>query len=109
MAKKAVSVTLEQDNLLWLRGRAAALKHRSLSDALDAVVTGARLAGPVAPGSIRSVAGTLDISTADPGLDQADAAVRALFDESVRRPVLVRDERPAYRPHQSSRAGRRRG
>ena len=100
-------MTLERDNLLWLRGRAAALKHRSLSDALDAIVTDARMAGPVAPGTIRSVAGTVDISLADPGLDQADAAIRMLFDESLRRPLLVRDERPGYARRKSP--GMRRG
>jgi hypothetical protein len=109
MPKKAVSVTLEQDNLLWLRGRAAVLGHRSLSDALDTIVTDARLAGRVPADSIRSVAGTVDISAADPGLDLADAALRTLFDESLRRPLLVRDSRPGYAARKSPRARRRRG
>jgi hypothetical protein len=63
----------------------------------------------VAPGSIRSVAGTVDIGLADAGLDHADEAIGALFDESLKRPLLVRDERPPYRAPKPSRRGRRRG
>jgi hypothetical protein len=109
MPKRAVSVTLEQDNLLWLQSRATALKRRSLSDALDAVVTDARLAGRVSLESIRSVAGTVDISPADPALEGADDAVRAVFEASLARPMLVRDERASYGRRKSSSAGHRRG
>ena len=58
MAKQAVSVTLDRENLLWLRARAGALKRRSLSDALDALVTAARQGGGAASPA-RSVVGTV--------------------------------------------------
>ena len=89
MPKKPVSVTLESDNLLWLRGRTASGKHRSLSEALDDVVTAARLGA--LPGESRSVAGTVDIAGDDPGLDRADVYVRALYDASVSRPFLLKE------------------
>jgi hypothetical protein len=91
MPKKPVSVTIEEDNLLWLRGRAASAKRRSLSEALDDVVTAARLGGQ--PGEVRSVVGTVDIGTDDLGLDRADAALHTLFEASVSRPFLVKETR----------------
>ena len=42
MPKQPVSVTLDADNLLWLRARAVSRKRRSLSDALDEILTAAR-------------------------------------------------------------------
>lgn len=83
MPKFPVSVTLDQDNLLWLKGRAAGTKRRSLSEALDQVVTAARLGGRSE--EARSVIGTVDIDAEDPGLDRADATVHALFEASTRR------------------------
>jgi hypothetical protein len=103
MPKKPVSVTLEADNLLWLRGRAAARKRRSLSDALDEIVTAARTSGADAR-TAKSVVGTIDIAAADPGLERADADVAALFASSVGRPFLVR-KAPARET--SARKGRR--
>jgi hypothetical protein len=94
MPKRPISVTLEDDNVLWLRGRAASAKRRSLSDALDQVVTAARLGGQ--PGERRSVVGTVDIAAADPGLDRADDALRSLFDALVSRPSLVREPLPTH-------------
>jgi len=38
MPKQPVSVTLDADNLLWLRARAVSRKRRSLSDALDEIL-----------------------------------------------------------------------
>jgi len=82
-------VTLQRDNLLWLRGRAASGKRRSLSEALDQVVTEARLGGH--PDEVRSVVGTVDIAQDDADLNQADAAVRLLFEDSLSRPFLARE------------------
>ena len=93
MPKKPLSVTLEEDNLLWLRGRAALSRRRSLSDALDEIVTAARTGGLGATAS-RSVAGTIDIADADPDLDTADEYIRQTFQASISRPMLLR-ERPA--------------
>lgn len=81
MPKQPISVTLEEDNILWLKGRAHAAKRRSLSDALDQVVTAARTLGQAA--GARSVAGTIDIAASDPGLTSADAALRRMFDVSL--------------------------
>lgn len=95
MPKSPVSVTLNDDNLLWLKGRAAARKKRSLSDALDDILTQARQGG-VGGDATRSVVGTIDVSVDDPNLDSADAAVGALFDASFGRPVVVKESQPAY-------------
>lgn len=108
MPKSPVSVTLDRENLLWLRGRAGALKRRSLSEALDAIVTAARL-GRVPAVPIRSVVGTLDISAGDPDLERADTYVRALFDSSVQRPWIARERPPARATGPRSKASRRRG
>jgi len=94
MPKAPISVTLETDNLLWLRGRAASAKRRSVSEALDDVITAARLGGQ--PGEVRSVVGTVDIGADDPGLERADAVVRGLFEASVSRPSMVRETPSRY-------------
>lgn len=94
MGKQPVSVTLDQDNLLWLRGRMVGRKRRSLSHALDEVITAAREGGQTA-GAARSVVGTIDIAADDPFLERADAHVRAEFEASLGRPGLVRESRPA--------------
>ncbi|GMV20418.1 MAG: hypothetical protein AMXMBFR57_03670 [Acidimicrobiia bacterium] len=95
MPKSPLSVTLDADNLLWLKGRAAGRKKRSLSDALDEILTQARQGG--AGGDMpRSVVGTIDVSVDDPNLDHADAAIASLFDTSVGRPVAVKESQPAY-------------
>ena len=92
MAKHAISVTLDAENLTWLKGRVGAAGLRSVSELLDQLVTAARASGRVGPA--RSVAGTIDIDSADPLLDKADAAVRAMFETSLGRPLVVRKPRP---------------
>jgi hypothetical protein len=76
MSKQAISVTLEADNLTWLRGRARATT-RSLSETLDRLIVSVRRSGGAA--QARSVAGTITIGAEDPRLLSADAAVRSLF------------------------------
>lgn len=83
MPKKPLSVTLEEDNILWLRGQTLGGKQRSLSEALDVVVTAARQSRFGA--SPRSVVGTVDITSDDPDLQSADAAMRSLVDASLGR------------------------
>ena len=95
MPKTPLSVTLDRDNLLWLRGRVAAGKQKSLSEALDDILTAARLAGHGS--EARSIAGTIDIAADDPELAGADEYVRAQFSASLTRPTLIR-EQPATRP-----------
>jgi hypothetical protein len=87
MPKKAISVTLEADNLTWLQGRVGAAGLRSVSGLLDRLVAEARSKGSVGP--IASVVGTIDIDASDPLLRRADDAVRDLIDRSVGRPVSV--------------------
>jgi hypothetical protein len=83
-------VTLDDVNLLWLRGRAASRKKRSLSETLDEILTEARRGGRGADAA-RSVVGTIDITGDDLGLDRVDAPIRSLVDESLGRPWLVRE------------------
>ena len=110
MAKAAVSVTLDEQNLLWLRGQAGAGKRGNLSEALDALIAEARSAGRVPDDAVRSVVGTIDIAAGDPDLDRADADLRRLVDDTLRRPLLVRERRPEYGRGRSRPPGRpRRG
>jgi hypothetical protein len=94
MAKQAISVTLEADNLTWLKGRAGAAGLRSVSELLDQLVRAARESGQVGPS--RSVVGTIDVDASDPWLEGADDAVRDIFDKSLGRPLMVKDASPAY-------------
>lgn len=87
MPKQAISVTLDADNLAWLKGRAGAAGLRSVSELIDQLVAAARAAGGVGPA--RSVIGTIDVDPGDPLLDRADAAVRRLFDASLGRRLSV--------------------
>lgn len=98
MPKQAISVTLEIDNVTWLKGRAGAAGLRSVSELMDQLVTAARQAGRVGPS--RSVAGTIDIDASDPRLEGADAAVRALFETSIGRPLVVGEGRVRARAKQ---------
>ena len=106
MPKAPVSVTLDVDNLLWLRGRAANRKRKSLSEAIDEIITAART-GSIKLQSVRSVVGMIDISQ-DPNLEAADAYVRALFDASLARPAGVHEKPEQYRPRGVSKASARR-
>lgn len=108
MPKQPVSVTLDTDNLLWLRGRAASRKRRSLSDAIDEILTAART-GSGGLGEGRSVVGTIDIAASDPDLLQADLYVRSEVDASLARPLAVHEESRPYAtagaPKKAKRAG----
>jgi hypothetical protein len=94
MNKQAISVTLDAENLTWLRGRMTAIGARSISELLDQLVTSARRHGQGRPR--RSVVGAIEIDSADPDLLTADAAVQSLFEESLRRTPLVHESSPAY-------------
>ena len=93
-------MTLESDNVAWLKGRAGA-EGESVSELIDQLVTSARSGNRAGPG--RSVIGTIDIDDSDPLLDRADEAVRAAFDASLARPVAMR-ERPATTKRRKPRA-----
>ena len=92
--KQAISVTLDADNLTWLRGRANAAGIRSVSELLDQLVSAARSSGQVGPS--RSVIGTIDVDAGDPGLEGADDAMRAMFEASLGRPLVVNETSPGY-------------
>ena len=93
MPKLPLSVTLDQENLLWLRTQMATARRRSLSETLDQLVTDARRGGRVAEGTMRSVMGTIDISDADPELLEADIYVREQFSRSARPRFATRKRR----------------
>ena len=94
MTRRAISVTLESDNVTWLKGRAGA-EGGSVSGLIDQLVTSARSGNRAGPG--RSVIGTIDIDDSDPLLNRADEAVRAAFDASLARVVEVRERPATYR------------
>ena len=102
MPKLPISVTLDADNLLWLKGQTASGKRRSLSDTLDALVTAAR-AGAHGGTTSRSVVGTIDIASDDPGLEQGDAYVRSTIEDSLARGLIVHESGATY-PAPSTRA-----
>jgi hypothetical protein len=95
--RKAISLTLSADNLLWLRAQAARSARGSVSEVLDRIVSEARVAGRIDPAAVRSVAGTIDLPDDDPGLEKADEYIRALFAASAQQAMLVR-ERSKSRP-----------
>ena len=92
MPKRAVSVTLDADNLVWLRAQAGA--RRNVSRIVNELVGEARAAGRRFGAVTRSVAGTVDLRRFDPAA--ADQEVRARFDAALCR----RSGAPA-RPGQS--------
>jgi hypothetical protein len=94
MPKRAISVTLEADNLTWLKGRAGAAGLRSVSELLDQLVRAARESGHAGPS--RSVVGTIDLDASDPWLEGADAGLREMVDTSLGRPMMVREASPPY-------------
>jgi len=92
MPKKAVSVTLDAANVLWLKGRAR-MSGGNVSDALDKLITQART-GAKAVGPWPSVVGMVDLGD-DPDLLKADAAVKEWFAEYLAKPFEVNEDRPA--------------
>lgn len=107
MPKRAVSLTLDEANLLWLKGRGHG--HGNLSAAVDDLITAARAGGFGVPAAIRSVVGTIDLAVDDPRLERADRVVRDLFAASLARPLPVSDTRASYEPVPRVRRSRRRG
>ncbi|HKY23097.1 MAG TPA: hypothetical protein VJM31_17920 [Vicinamibacterales bacterium] len=103
MTRRAISVTLEHDNVTWLRGRAGAVGG-SVSGLLDRIVTAARQ--ETHTGDARTVAGTIDIDSSDPLLEQADTSLQAAFDASLGRPLAVREQSPAYQARRQTRKTR---
>jgi hypothetical protein len=90
--KHAISVTVARDNLMWLKGQAAARTGGNVSEMINRLIAEARAAGWV-DAAARTVVGTIDLPD-DESLAEADAYVKALFDRSVSRPMLVRERPP---------------
>lgn len=86
-----VSVTLDEDNLLWLRGRLVAEERRSLSEMIDEILTEVRTSGRRASPS-RSVVGTVDIAASDPLLQEADTYIGRLFESSLGGAMPMHDQ-----------------
>ena len=95
MAKRAVSVTLDEANLLWLKGQGYG--HGNLSAAVDDLITAARAGRFGVPAAVRSVVGTIDLAADDPELERADSVVRDLFAASLARPLQVSEYARAIR------------
>ena len=104
MAKHAISVTLDADNLTWLKGRAGAAAVRSVSELLDQLVSAARASGQIGPS--RSVIGTIDVDASDPWLAGADDAMRAMFQASLGRPLMLNKTPPQYGAGEKKKARR---
>lgn len=92
-------MTLEEDNILWLRGRTSAAGFRSISDTLDRLITQARSSGRMAEVSMRSVVGTIDIAPSDPRLERADAALRGEIEASIQRPIAMANRPDSAKRH----------
>ena len=93
MAKRPVSVTLEESNLVWLKGLTERSGARSLSETLDRLVTRTREGGTAGARGARSIVGTIDIPPGDAALTEADDEVRELFARSLSRPIVARETR----------------
>ena len=107
MAKRAVSVTLDEANLVWLKGKGYG--HGNLSAAVDDLITAARSGRFGVPAAVRTVVGTIDLAADDPALDRADSVVRDLFAASLARPLHVSESRRTYEPVRRAKRSRRRG
>src|SRR5262245_19580487 len=105
MPKKAVSVTLDEANLTWLKGRG----YGNLSAAIDDLITAARAGRLGVAPAVRSVVGTIDLPADDPDLDRSDEAIRELFATSLARPLGVAEARTTYEPVPRRKRSRRRG
>jgi hypothetical protein len=102
MPKKALSVTLDTANVVWLKGRAR-LSGGNVSDALDKVITNARTGGGVPLAALNSsVVGMVDLAD-DPLLMKADAAVRDGFAEYLSRSFEVHPPKTGRRPPKTKR------
>ena len=106
--KKAVSLTLSHENLVWLRGRVLC-SHGTLSGVVDALISDARAGGLDTPVPARSVVGTIDLAADDPELARADATIRDLFARSLSRPFVAREQGVAYGASRTARKSGRRG
>ena len=92
--KRAISVTVDEDNLVWLKGQAGGSRG-SVSEVIDRLVREARMSGRTDASTVRSVVGTIDLPPDDEDLAGADGYVRAMFERSLARPMAVKERPPA--------------
>jgi hypothetical protein len=100
MNKRAVSVTLRPDNVLWLKTRVKASGGRSLSQALDEIITEARTGATALATERRSVVGNARIPASEAGLSRAAQEIRAQFRRAIgsrTEPSRATKARPASR------------
>ena len=88
-----MSVTLDEANVLWLKGRAR-ISGGNVSEALDQLITKARRGQSGPQPAATSLVGMIDLSD-DPDLLKADAAVREWFEEYLAKPFLLNEDPPA--------------
>src|SRR2546427_7242634 len=91
MAKLAISLTLGEENLVWLKGLAVR-KGDSVSAIIDDLISEVRTRRTGALAPPRSVVGTIDLPPGDPTLSGADEAIRKLFSRSLARPIVAREQ-----------------
>jgi hypothetical protein len=94
--KKPISITVEAENLMWLKGQAAVRTKGNVSELIETLIRDARTGGQMDPAAITSVVGSIDLPD-DDALGEADSYVKAMFERSLTRPMLVR-ETPPKRP-----------
>lgn len=108
MAKTAISLTIEQTNLLWLKGRARVVSGGSLSAAVDQLIAEARAGRLGQADRPRSVVGTIDLPD-DEALLAGTNAIGGLFAESLARPIFVHEDAPRHRVSKPATRKKRRG
>jgi hypothetical protein len=92
MPRRPLSVTLDADNLLWLRAQAGST--RSVSRIVDELVAEARASGKNRGAGPVSVVGTVDLLNFDPV--SADRELRSFFDTTSGGAVAVRETQARY-------------
>jgi hypothetical protein len=106
MPKRAISPTLDEESLTWVRGQALAGRP-SGSEMVDRILREARAGGRGALAAVRSILGTVRLSSEDPDLLAADEAARAEFIRSLGQRVTT--ARPARTVGGARRDGRGQG
>lgn len=106
MAKTAISLTIEQTNLLWLKGRARVVAGGSLSETVDQLITEARAGRLGQSDPPRSVIGTIDLPD-DRALLAGTDAIRGLFTDSLARPIFVHESVSGYAASKPAKKKRR--
>ena len=84
MSNKRIALELDPGNLVWLEAQALTTGHRSVSDVVNDMIARARGGAPKGE-KVESVVGKVRIAEEDPGLEDADASIRRLFEESQER------------------------